>query len=230
MKHVSILGTIRRTLAALVASTKAARNTTIPYTMNIKCRSLMIAVVTTIAAIVTPLRAAPFTLSDGTPGNFDSYSSWGQGVVASVTLNAGTSQITSLTSSAVAVDQGWGGYDPNDNQVFIGLFDNATLLSWVHVAGGLRYDYSVQSFTADALQLSGFDTALAGINWLSSPLVTMEMVAAPLGYPGWELHVSNASFTVSGDTSSVPDGGTTAAMLGAGMIGLITLRRRFLRA
>jgi len=92
--------------------------------MTLNHKSAILGFAAAAAALVTPVRADPFTASGG-PGSFDSYTSWTQGVLANVQLAAGTSDITSLTSSAVAYDQGWGGYDPQDNQVYIGLFNRS---------------------------------------------------------------------------------------------------------
>lgn len=42
--------------------------------------------------------------------------------------------------------------------------------------------------------------------------------------------IASESFQLYGSGSSVPDGGTTVALLGAGLVGLGALRRRFIRA
>lgn len=147
---------------------------------------------------------------------------WSQQNLATFSLNAGTKSINSVTSSWDIADQGWGGQDPNANQIYVGLFDGATYLTGFHVAGGY-HDWTHQDYTADSGQLAAFNTALAGIDWGTTSGVTLQLNTGALGYPGWSLQGANGTFAMS---ASVPEAATWAMMLaGFGAVGF-GLRRR----
>ncbi len=159
-----------------------------------------------------------------TPVSMDSYGGWSWKQMSSVTLAHGTNEIVGLTSSMNIVDQGWGGQDPNGNQVVIGLFSNGVDLYNVHVAGGW-HNWTTQAFDIanNASALKDLNLKLDGIDWSLAPTVTLQMFAAPIGYPGWQLHATNATFTVESTTGPGP---TSLALLGLGFAGLAVARRR----
>jgi hypothetical protein len=75
--------------------------------------------------------------------------------------------------------------------------------------------------TANPADLAGIDTALAGIDWSTAPVVTVAMVTHPFGWPGWELHTNNASFSVTTDATPVPEpSGIAITALAIGMLGV----------
>lgn len=166
--------------------------------------------------------ATPMTQSVG-PVSADSYwdeNGWNQQALGSVTLSRDTRSILGLTSTMNVVDQGWGNQEYN-NGVRIGLFDNSTMLWSALVAGAdhtLRtVSYDITSYPA---ALEALNTALAGVNW--NDRITMQMYTTPDAWPYWELHVSNAVFSL---TSDVPEP-TSMALFGLSLAALAAARRR----
>ena len=149
-------------------------------------------------------QASPVTQTAG-PFNSDSYwngNGWAQQVLGSVTLTEGTNIITDLSSTVTLVDQGWGGQDYN-NGVKISLEENGTSL-WTATVAGADHEWATRTYdvTGDPTSLAALNTALDGISWSSAPTVTITMFTTPYGWPGWELHTTNDSFSV---TSDVPE-------------------------
>lgn len=146
-----------------------------------------------------------------------------------VTLAAGTNTIYALTSSSTLVDQGWGYTDPN-NGVFIGLFQGTTQV-FGFLAAGASHELATRNFDiADNNALLGqLNTALRGVSG-SGPL-SVRMYTDAWGYPGWELHTSNNSFSVTSGVSAVPETETYAMLLaGLALSGAIARRRKALAA
>jgi hypothetical protein len=193
--------------------------------MIINPRNLIFSSVIALALAATSARAQTTTQAAG-PVNFDGYAWLNPGYtdLASVTFAQGTDQIDALTSTATVVDQGFGGQDP-DNGVHLLLVDNGNTL-WNEVVAGGTHSLTTDNYdiSTDPAGLASLDSALAGINWSTDPNVSLNLEANVWPYPGWALHVQDASFSV---TSTVPDGGATITMIGAALAGLAAFRRRY---
>jgi hypothetical protein len=193
--------------------------------MIINSRKLIIPAVLALALAVTSAHAQTTTQTAG-PVNFDGYYWLNPGYtdLANVTLAQGTDQIDALTSTATVVDQGWGGQD-NDNGLHMLLVDNGNTL-WNQIVAGANHSWETDNYdiSTDPGALTSLDGALGSIDWSADPTVSLDLYANTWGYPGWELHVQYASFSV---TSTVPDGGATIAMIGGALAGLAAFRRRF---
>ncbi len=156
---------------------------------------------------------------------------WNYQNLGTITFAPNTGSILALTSTAIAWDQGWGGYDPTSNQVGIQLFENSTSLWFAHVAGGVRDGYVANQYAAQTFDimdypgmLGSLNAAMAGIDWTTSPTVTMAMTSYGLGYPGWELYVDQASFSVT-SVVATPEP-ATLTLMGSGLVAIGFIRRR----
>ena len=175
-----------------------------------------------VTGIMTSQAYADVVTQTVTGSDFDSYSSWTQSVLGSATLSTNTWALDELTTSAYVYDQGWGGQGLG-NGVYMELLNGSTVL-WSHNVAPAYHTAATDTYqlSVDPTQLSLVNTALAGIDWSSDPTVTMEMVAVPVGYPGWELHARDTSFTV---TSEVPEP-ATLALFGVALTAAGCVRRR----
>jgi hypothetical protein len=183
-----------------------------------------------IAAFATALAfAAPASaeiIQTSSVGSYHGYQAWGHHQITGVTLAQGTNEITGLTSSARIWDQGWGGEWAGGNHVFMGLYYGGDLL-WSRFVAGAYHQQTVQTFDIrnDTVSFANLNAALDQVDWAAGKEMRMQMMASPIGWGGWELHVDNASFSVSSDTIEVPEP-ASLALLGLGVLGFAASRRR----
>ncbi|MFT7220119.1 MAG: hypothetical protein ACI8Z1_001736 [Candidatus Azotimanducaceae bacterium] len=151
---------------------------------------------------------------------------WAQETIGTVVLAIGTTEISSLTSSVAAWDHGWGGYNPAANDVQLVLKAGSSWLWNAHVAGGLRGpgQYDAQFFDIDNTPslVTSLGVALGAIDWDTTAPITVQMITHGVGYGGWELYVSDATFTV---ISQVPEP-SVFALFALGLVGFGLRRRR----
>ena len=156
------------------------------------------------------------------PAGGQSTGGWSHIEIGRVNLAAGTNSILALSSYGTTRDQGWGGQDPWSNQVGVALYDNGNQIVWQRV-GGAQHDVTSFSYTATAADLSNFNTALGALDNSLDHNLTLQMILAPIGYPGWQLFVSNASFTV--ESAVVPEP-SSLALLALALVGVGAARRK----
>lgn len=179
------------------------------------------------AGVASAAQAAP-TVQSTSPAGENSYG-WTWDSLGQVSFASGTNKVLALTSQVTLVDQGWGGQDPGSNAVFMSLDvdGNSVWNRWV--AGAYHYA-TTQNFdiASDPASLSALYGLLSAINWSTNPDVQLSMRQRGLGYGGWELHTSNAFFSVTSDvTGAVPEPATWAMMLvGFGVAGYAMRRRQ----
>lgn len=153
------------------------------------------------------------------------YDTWGGGGFAELGAVALKQKQTVLNFSAVAtlVDQGWGYVDPSNGLQLALAVDNNYV--WLINAVGADHTLQTVNYAATAQDLADLNSALGAVNWASNPNVRVAAIANSWGYPGWQLHMSNASFSVS--ASGVPEPASWGMMLvGFGLMGAAVRHRK----
>lgn len=159
-----------------------------------KHKLLIVAVVTTIVAFVTPLRATPFTVD---------------GVTYDITVQ--DLKYGDAAAQAILTSTPWWGNETLALDAAAVVGDSLGIgTDWYDGGSGPYFTYNGFGYAAFSAVWNGGS--------VGSTDFTVGYLAAPFAIGTIE------------STGSVPDGGTTATMLGAGMLGLVALRRRFARA
>jgi hypothetical protein len=163
----------------------------------------------------TTIPASSDFSSNGYNGSDPSYF-----ILGSLALPTDTNLISNLTSSVTLIDQGWGGQS-SSNGVMIGLVVDDVRV-WGQRVAGADHSWGTDLFdiNSDPLSLASLNSSISVIDWNSVSDVKFNMFTTALGYGGWELHVRDASFSV---TSEVPEP-STLAIFALGMIGLASRR------
>jgi hypothetical protein len=176
-------------------------------------------------AIAFAAPASAEVIQTSNTGSYHGYMQWGHHLITSVNLAQGTNEIKGLTTTARIWDQGWGGEWAGGNHVFMGLYYGSDLL-WSRWVAGALHNVTTQNFdiSSDTASFQQLNTALDLVNWSAGKQLNMQMMASPIGWGGWELHVDNAAFTVTSDTVTVPEPGSLA-LLGLGVLAYAARRR-----
>ena len=195
--------------------------------MNFLKKVAIAAAVTTIVG--SSAFAAPITQSiSGLNYDHYSYQGWSDDNFGQINLAQFTTSISSITGSSYTYDQGWGGNASCCNAVNIDLVSGSTVLWQDHFAGGVRSDATdpQQSYAISTAQLTALNNILQSIDWSANPAVSLQLHGDAWAYPGWELHVRNAEFTVASTAGSNVPEPATVALLGLGFLGMGALRRK----
>jgi hypothetical protein len=148
---------------------------------------------------------------------------WTTVTVGSIALANGTNVIDDIFGAASVRDQGWGGHDYWGNDLRLGLFDGATQLWSVRMAGagraGLNPIAQIFDITVISGALDGLNTALSGVAWTPTSDVRIDAYTAGHGWSGWSITVDSGSFTVESSIAPVPLP-AAASLLLAGLAGL----------
>lgn len=177
------------------------------------------------AVFITSAYAIPIVQTT-LPTNLDNYS-WGFKDLGTIQLMQGTNSLLALSSSAIVFDQGWGGYDPFSNGVYVGLFVNGVNLYNEKVADLLRGNNPAQTYdiSTHPTSLFNFNSFIGAIDWAPNTTANIEMFANLQAYGGWQEHVRDASFSITTAVESVPEP-TSIALLVMGLLSFCTLRRK----
>ena len=178
------------------------------------------------AAVALATATSAFATTQSTaPVNYSSYGGWNNDLLSEITLAQGTLSFSSVTGSAFIADQGWGGQDPLGNQIYLALDDNGTQVWSDHFGGGVHGGQEVNfDLSANPAAQASLNSAIAGISWTTDPDVTLELRSSTVGYPGWQLFVTDAQFSA---TSAVPEATNVSMMLAAlGAISFFARRKK----
>lgn len=173
--------------------------------------------------LATAFASSAFASVTQTTSPAGSFENGGQTELGRVTFAPGATTVLNLSSSVTLVDQGWGGSDPS-NGVYVGLFNGESDLYNLHLAGA-GHDWSTQTTAFGPADLADLNAILALIDLASNPLLTMRMFTNSWGYPGWSLQTTDATMSVTSDTTAVPEP-ASIALLGLGMVGFAAARRK----
>ena len=175
--------------------------------------------------------AQAVTITQNTTFTPTTATGWTNVTVGSISLADGTNFVSDMTGNASVQDQGWGGHDFFGNDLRVGLFDGATQLWSVRMAGagrvGLNPINQVFDISTIAGALDGLNAALQTITWTPSSDVRLDAFTAGNGWPGWSITVNSGNLSVTSGVAPVPVPAAAGLLLaGIGLLGAAGLRKR----
>jgi hypothetical protein len=182
----------------------------------------IVAAIALVTAFATPA-FADVVQTASMSGSYDAY--WGSNdEISRITFASGTNYISSLTTSATTVDQGWGG-SCDCNGMIVTLFDTNNTAVWAERVAGSGHSWGTYNFdqSSNMDMFNNLNKAMAAMDYSTGGTASMVMTASDIGWGGWELHVSNASMTI--ESSQVPEP-TSIALMSLGLAGFAAARRR----
>ena len=170
---------------------------------------------------------ATVVLQTTTPASSDSWwygNGWNRQLLGSIAVPGG-SQVLDITATGRTWDQGWGG-QADGNGVWVGLFDKAVLTGWSNLVAPSYHTADTYRYQISSASLADLNAAINAMPL--EDMLELHLFATPYAWPGWELHVRDASMTIYySDAAPVPEPSSLALLtVGLVMLGWVCYSKR----